>query len=56
VFLTRGTSVRRRSGGQIVYAADYYDTASLADPDIEATARAAGRNITADDVARHRPE
>ena len=56
VFLTRGTSVRRRSGGQIVYAADYYDTASLADPDVEATARAAGRNITADDVARHRPE
>jgi hypothetical protein len=42
VFMTRGTSVRRRSGGQIVYAADYYDTASLSDPDIQAAAAAAG--------------
>lgn len=32
VFMTRGTSVRRRRDGQIVYAADYYDTASLSDP------------------------
>jgi hypothetical protein len=32
-FMTRGTSVRRRNGDQVVYAADYYDTASLTDPD-----------------------
>ena len=55
VFMTRGTSVRRRAGGQIVYAADYFDTASLDDPDIHAAGLAAGRNITADDIARHRP-
>lgn len=33
VFMTRGTSVRRRTGGQLVYASDYYDTAPLTDPD-----------------------
>ena len=55
VFMARGTSVRRRADGQIVYAADYYDTASLADPEIHAAALAAGRDITADDIARHRP-
>jgi ketosteroid isomerase-like protein len=38
VFMTRGTSVRRREDGQIVYGADYYDTASLMDPDIQAAA------------------
>lgn len=32
-FMTRGTSVRRREGDHVVYAADYYDTASLTDPD-----------------------
>jgi hypothetical protein len=41
VFMTRGTSVRRRRGDRIVYAADYYDTASLMDPDIQAAALAA---------------
>ncbi len=56
VFMARGTSVRRRADGQIVYAADYYDTASLSDPDVQAAARAAGRSITADDIARHRAE
>ncbi len=54
VFMTRGTSVRRRADGHVVYAADYFDTASLSDPAIQAAALAAGRNITADDVARHR--
>lgn len=33
VFMTRGTSVRRRDDGQVTYAADYYDTAPLTDPD-----------------------
>ncbi|MDG1265403.1 MAG: nuclear transport factor 2 family protein [Ilumatobacter sp.] len=42
VFMTRGTSVRRRSNGQIMYAANYFDTASLSDPSIQAAASAAG--------------
>lgn len=32
-FMTRGTSVRRRDGDHVIYAADYYDTAPLTDPD-----------------------
>jgi hypothetical protein len=55
VFMTRGTSVRRRdAGGLVVYAADYFDTASLMDPDVQAAAIAAGSTITADDIARYR--
>ena len=39
VFMTRGTSVRRRDGeGLVTYAADYFDTASLLDPDVQAAA------------------
>lgn len=56
VFMTRGTSVRRRTDGHIVYAADYYDTASLSDPEIQAAADAAGASITSDDIARHRAD
>lgn len=56
VFMTRGTSVRRRDAdGLVVYAADYFDTASLMDPDVQAAALAAGSTITADDIARYRP-
>ena len=56
VFMTRGTSVRRRDGdGLIVYAFDYFDTASLMDPDVQTAAIAAGSTITADDIARYRP-
>jgi len=54
VFMTRGTSVRRRVDGVITYAADYFDTASLMDPDIQAAAVAAGSTLTADDIARYR--
>lgn len=54
VFMTRGTSVRRREDGLVTYAADYFDTASLTDPGIEAAATAAGSTITDDDIARHR--
>ena len=56
VFMTRGTSVRRRHEGLVVYAADYYDTASLAEPEIQAAAAAAGASVTADDIARHRSD
>jgi hypothetical protein len=54
VFMTRGTSVRRRRDGLVVYAADYFDTASLMDPDVQAASAAAGATITPDDVDRHR--
>jgi len=56
VFMTRGTSVRRRDAdGLFVYASDYFDTASLMDPDVQAAGLAAGSTITADDIARYRP-
>lgn len=55
-FVTRGTSVRRRRGGHVVYAADYYDTASVTDPDVVAARRVAGSTLTAADVARHRAD
>ena len=51
VFLTRGTSVRRRRDGLVVEAADYYDTASLNDPDVAAAARAAGATMSVADLA-----
>lgn len=54
VFMTRGTSVRRRRDGLIVEATDYFDTASLFDPVVVAAGVAAGATMTADDVARHR--
>jgi hypothetical protein len=55
VFMTRGTSVRRRgTDGLISYAADYFDTASLMDPQVQAAAVAAGSTVGADDIARYR--
>jgi len=54
-FMTRGTSVRRRGAdGSIAYAADYFDTASLLDPDVQTAAIAAGSTVSADDIARYR--
>jgi hypothetical protein len=35
VFMTRGTSVRRREDGHVVYGAEYFDTAPLTDPDLQ---------------------
>ena len=54
VMLVRGTSVRRFADGWVTYAADYFDTAPLADDEIKAAARAAGSTLTAADVAQHR--
>lgn len=51
--MLRGTSVRRYADGWVVYAADYFDTAPLADPDIQAAAIAAGSTITAADIIRY---
>lgn len=52
--MLRGTSVRRYSDGWVVYAADYFDTAPLADPDIQAAGIAAGATITANDIMKYR--
>ena len=54
VFMTRGTSVRRREDGLVTYASEYFDTASLIEPEIQAAATAAGSTLTEDDIARHR--
>ncbi|MDX2379872.1 MAG: nuclear transport factor 2 family protein [Acidimicrobiia bacterium] len=52
--IVRGTSVRRYADGWIVYAADYFDTAPLADPEIRAASLAAGSALTVDDIVRYR--
>ncbi len=54
VMMVRGTSVRRFSAGWLVYAADYFDTAPLGDPEIQAASRAAGSTLSAADLVRHR--
>ncbi len=54
--MLRGTSVRRYVDGWVVYAADYFDTAPLADPDIQAAAVAAGSTITAADIIMYRQQ
>lgn len=50
VFVTRGTSVRRRHAGLVVEASDYFDTASMNDPDVIAARVAAGATLP--DTAR----
>ena len=52
--MLRGTSVRRYADGWVVYAADYFDTAPLADADIQAAGLASGATITAADILRYR--
>jgi limonene-1,2-epoxide hydrolase len=53
--VVRGTSVRRRDdAGLIVYAADYFDTASMADPAIAEASVSAGATISGADVIRYR--
>ena len=54
VTMVRGTSVRRFEGGWLVYAADYFDTAPMGDPEIQAASRAAGSTITIADVTKYR--
>ncbi len=54
VMMLRGTSVRRFADGWLVYAADYFDTAPLGDPEIQAASVAAGSTITLDDIVKHR--
>jgi hypothetical protein len=50
----RGTTVRRYDEGRLVSSTDYFDTAPLADPDIQVALAAAGWTLTEADIARHR--
>lgn len=52
--MTRGTSVRRFRDGWTRYAADYFDTATLADPVVLAAATACGSTIGPADIVRYR--
>ncbi len=55
VMMMRGTSVRRFADGWVVYAADYFDTAPLGDPEIQAAGQAAGATLTEADLLKYRP-
>lgn len=52
--MTRGTSVRRYRDGSTVYAADYFDTATVMTPEVMAASVACGSRITVDDIMRYR--
>jgi hypothetical protein len=52
--MTRGTSVRRYSDGWTVYAADYFDTATIMTPTVMAASVACGSTISVDDIMRYR--
>lgn len=51
--MTRGASVRRFAGGWMTYAADYFDTAPMLDPEVQAASKAAGSTVTIEDVLRY---
>jgi hypothetical protein len=51
--MTRGASVRRFADGWMTYAADYFDTAPMLDPDVQAASKAAGSTVTIEDVLRY---
>lgn len=53
--MTRGTSIRRYKDGWVIHNADYFDAASLSDPEVQAAGIAAGSTITLEDIARYRP-
>jgi hypothetical protein len=54
VDMARGTSVRRYGDGMVTYAADYFDTASFADPRVVRASLAAGSTLTKADLQRYR--
>ena len=54
VVMTRGASIRRYQDGWLVHAADYFDTAPMMDPEIQAASAAAGGTLTLEDINRHR--
>lgn len=49
-----GYSLRRFESGWITYAADYFDTAGMADPKVQAAGIASGSTITLEDIVRYR--
>ena len=49
-----GFSVRQFKDGWIVYAADYFDAASLQKPEVQAASAAAGSSITMEDIMKYR--
>ena len=54
VEMTWGFSVRTFKDGWITYAADYFDTAPLQKPDVQAAAAQIGSAITLEDIMRYR--
>lgn len=52
--MTRGTSVRRYREGSTVYAADYFDTATLLMPEVLAASRDCGSSITTADIMKYK--
>jgi hypothetical protein len=53
IVMSRGASVRRFADGWMTYAADYFDTAPMYDPEVQAASKAAGSTVTAEDVLRY---
>ncbi len=53
IVMSRGASVRRFEDGWMTYAADYFDTAPMLDPDVQAASKAAGSTVTIEDVLRY---
>jgi len=49
-----GFSVRKYRDGWIVYAADYFDTASMANPAMQSVGEAIGSSITLEDIMKYR--
>ncbi|MFT5483391.1 MAG: hypothetical protein ACI9GW_002048, partial [Halieaceae bacterium] len=49
-----GFSVRKCLDGWIVYAADYFDTASRANPAMQSVGEAIGSSITLEDIMKYR--
>jgi len=52
--MTRGTSVRRYKDGSTIYAADYFDIATLTTPEVLAASRDCGSTITTDDIMKYK--
>lgn len=53
IVMSRGASVRRFEDGWMTYAADYFDTAPMLDPDVQAASKEAGSTVTIEDVLRY---
>jgi hypothetical protein len=54
VEMTWGYSVRKFKDGWLTYAADYFDTFPLQNPDVQAAGMAAGSTISMEDIMKYR--